>query len=74
MKKIKLTLYGGFHNANSINVEISASDYECLRDHEATLADVLSEPQLKRMQRHFCGVEGCACGGVLRASWERCKS
>lgn len=74
MKKIVLTLYGGFHNATPMNVEISASDYERLRDHEATLADVLSEPQFKRVQRHFCGVEGCVCGGVLRASWERCKS
>lgn len=71
MKKIKLTLQGGFHNANPVNVQIAASDYECLRDHEATLADVLTETQLTRMQRHFCGVEGCSCGGVLRASWSR---
>lgn len=71
MKKIKLTLHGGFHNANAVNVHISARDYECLRDHEATLVDVLSETQLAKMNRHFCGVEGCTCGGVLRASWSR---
>lgn len=47
MKKIKLTLHGGFHNA--VNVHISARDYECLRDHVATLADVLSDSQLARM-------------------------
>lgn len=49
MKKIKLTLEGGFHNVNPINVQISASDYECLRDGEASLTDVLSETQLARM-------------------------
>lgn len=43
MKKIKLTLHGGFHNADAVNVHISARDYECLRDHVATLADVLSD-------------------------------
>lgn len=64
MKKIKLTLHGGFHNADAVNVHISARDYECLRDHVATLADVLSDSQLARMNRHFCGVEGCTCGGV----------
>ncbi len=73
MKKIKLSLSGGFHNASPINVEISASDYETLRDHVATVADVLSDAQLRRVQRHFCGVQGCDCGGVLRASWERVR-
>ena len=73
MKKIKLSLWGGFHNVSPINLEISASDYETLRDHEATVDEVLSEAQLKRVQRHFCGVQGCSCGGVRRASWERVR-
>lgn len=64
MKKVKLTLHGGFHNVDPINVHISARDY-------ATLADVLSDTQLARVNRHFCGVEGCTCGGILRASWTK---
>ncbi len=71
MKKVKLTLHGGFYNVDPINVHISARDYECLRDKEATLADVLSDTQLARVNRHFCGVEGCTCGGILRASWTK---
>ena len=74
VKTVKLSLWGGYHNASSINVIIPASDYECIRDHVATIDEVLSEAQLSRVQRHFCGVEGCSCGGVRRASMERVKS
>lgn len=74
MKKIKLSLWGGFHNVSPINVEISASDYETLRDHVATVDEVLRDTQLKQVQRHFCDVQECSCGGVRRAYWRRVRT
>ena len=70
-KPMKITLYGGFHNSKPINAIISASDYESLSKGCATLEEVLSPAQLEHMNRHFCGIEECCCGGVSRASWDR---
>lgn len=70
MKKVKITLYGGFHNAPSVNVMIPEHSAECLREGYETIQGVLTDAQLKRMMKHFCGVKGCTCGGVRRATIE----
>lgn len=68
-KNVKITLFGGFHNSNDINVIIDSSDFEDLKNYNVGLIDVLSSSQLRRLNRHFCGVHGCECGGVVRAKW-----
>lgn len=65
-----VTFYGGFHNAASTRVRVSDEQYNELREGFYPLADILSEGQMKRLNRHFCGVRGCTCGGVNRATIE----
>ena len=69
-KNVKITLSGGFHNSSSVNAIIPADSYEELKTGWESLQGVLSGAQLKRLNRHFCGVRGCLCGGVARASWD----
>ena len=69
VKVVKLTLFGGFHQCNEINAIIKESDFEDLKKGNIGIEDALSYSQLDRLNRHFCGVEGCSCGGVRRASW-----
>lgn len=69
VKVVKLTLFGGFHQCNEINAIIKESDFEELKNGNIEIEDALSFSQLERLNRHFCGVEGCFCGGVHRASW-----
>ena len=73
VKTVKITLYGGFHNSAPINVIIPEDPYERLSEGDADVEDVLSPAQLDRMNRHFCGIGECCCGGISRASWERAK-
>lgn len=69
VKVAKITLYGGFHHSKAINVIIKESDLEDLKSGNIPLVDVLSPSQIKRLDRHFCGVAGCCCNGVRDASW-----
>lgn len=69
VKVAKITLFGGFHQSDSINAIIKESDLEDLKSGNISMEDALSPSQLERLNRHFCGVEGCSCGGVRRASW-----
>lgn len=70
-KNVKISLWGGFHNVDSINVIIPASDYEALNEGSQSIADSLSPSQLTRVQRHFCGMSDCRCGGIYRdVKWE----
>ena len=69
-KKVKITLSGGFHTVNPINAVITASDLDELKRGNMGLVDVLTDHQLRRFWRHFCGVKGCLCGGAARAKWE----
>ena len=64
---------GAFHNSAPINVIIPEDAYERLSEGDADVEDVLSPAQLDRMNRHFCGIGECCCGGISRASWERAK-
>lgn len=73
VKFVKISVYGGFHNAKAKNVIIREDDYNDLVKGEMTLEDTLSETQLECLERHLCGVEGCTCGGIRRASWTEAK-
>ena len=76
MKKIKL--FGGFHNVDAINIQVSDNQFEELkREFENKsceqcvisgpyLDDFLTEGQKKRLDKHFCGISGCTCGSYYR--------
>lgn len=76
MKKIKL--FGGFHNVDAINIQVSDNKFEELkREFENKsyeqcvisgpyLDDFLTEGQKKRLDKHFCGISGCTCGSYYR--------
>lgn len=65
-----VTLYGGFHNAAAIRVRVNEQQYNDLKEGFYPMDEILSEGQLKRLNRHFCGIKGCTCGGVHRAAME----
>ena len=69
MKTRKITLRGGFHNANDIRIVLPADVVSKLEKGEIHLIldDVLSDYQRRRLDRHFCGIKDCKCGGVVRA-------
>ncbi|MBD5384874.1 hypothetical protein HDR69_00395 [bacterium] len=69
VKVVKITFFGGFHQSNEINAIIKESDFEDFKNGNIGIEEALSYSQLERLNRHFCGVEGCSCGGVRRASW-----
>lgn len=66
MKTKRITLSGGFHNSRNIRVQVPA-DFHPATDR---LIDVLSETTIERLNRHFCGIRGCTCGGLQRANVE----
>lgn len=65
-----MTLSGGFHNAGAIRVRVNEQQYNDLKEGFYPLDEILSEGQMKNLNRHFCGVKGCTCGGVMRANVE----
>lgn len=69
MANIKIQLKGGFHNAPLITVSLPSVIVQGLKSGDLALTDwhVLSRAQRLKLDRHFCGVKGCKCGGVARA-------
>lgn len=62
-----IKLKGGFHDACEISLRINA-EYPVNKLQTSELVDALSEKQIKRLESHFCGINGCECG-----SWTRAK-
>ena len=60
----EITLYGGFHNASSVRVRISDKDYEDIKNGNMPIWEAISEAQEKRLNKHFCGMKDCSCGGI----------
>lgn len=56
MSTVKVTAEGGFHNSPRFTLLVKDGK--------------LSTWQYKRLNRHFCGIAGCVCGGVGRADIE----
>lgn len=66
----KVTFFGGFHNCGAITINATEQQVDELNEGFYSLSDILTDYQLKRLNRHFCGVRGCLCGGVIRAEYE----
>lgn len=70
-KKVRLTMWGGFHKVSSITVLVPEYSARCLREGYETLQGVMTPYQLRRVQKHFCGMAECRCGGIHRGvEWE----
>lgn len=65
-----VTFYGGFHNCDAIRVRVTEQQYNDLKEGFTPQYEVLSDYQVRRLQKHFCGVDGCLCGGFIRATME----
>jgi hypothetical protein len=61
-KTVTVHLDGGYHNSDRIGVRVPADWRE-----RGSLTDNLTDTQRKRLDRHFCGITDCTCGGVSRA-------
>lgn len=66
MKKY-VTFYGGFHNCPEIRVRVDEYQYNALKEGFVSVRDILTKSQQKRLDRHFCGLSQCMCGGLIRA-------
>lgn len=66
----KITLSGGFHNSAPININVSEHTYAALKRGDVSITDyhVLTAAQQRKLSAHFCGIRGCMCGGVTRAT------
>jgi hypothetical protein len=60
VKTLSINLSGGFHGVGGITV----------RPRINGRAAYLSDSQIRRIERHFCGMKSCICGGVERAEKE----
>lgn len=65
-----VTFYGGFHNAGEIKIRVNNNQLRELKEGFYPLGEILSDYQIKRLNRHFCGVRNCTCGGAHRATIE----
>lgn len=66
----KVSFWGGFHKSESINIRVNDAQAKEIEEGYYPLDEILSNYQLRRLDRHFCGVAGCTCGGVRRADFE----
>ena len=64
-----VTLSGGFHNSPKIRVRIKKG-FTMDALHTGELYDALSDGQVKKLERHFCGIKGCECGSWVKAQIE----
>lgn len=60
-KTINVAFTGGFHDHNEITIRAT------IRDKGTYLGAYISDGQVKKLQREFCGMASCQCGGVYRA-------
>jgi len=58
MATLSITFFNGFHNSPDMTIRARV---------EHGVAEI-SEGQYKRLQRHFCGIASCGCGGARRAN------
>ncbi len=56
-KTVKITLSGGFHDSDEITVRAKVDGNYAY----------LSKNQIKRLDKHFCGMDDCCCGAQWRA-------
>jgi hypothetical protein len=63
-KTININFSGGFHGHDDVIVRAR------LQDKGSYLGAYISAGQAKRLDREFCGMADCMCGGVARADME----
>jgi hypothetical protein len=72
MKKATIEIWGGFHNAPAIRLQIDPAD---VPTHSTESAGWILEPgiltnnQCARLSRHMCGISGCMCGLHHGSQW-----
>lgn len=60
---------GGFHNVNPITLRVGYPEENInLALGCGELVELLTVHQVKRLEKHFCGISGCKCG-----SWTTAK-
>ncbi len=65
---LRITFYGGFHNREEMEIRVKdKKSIERIVKGESHPLDEISDNQRKKLDRHFCGIKGCTCGGALRA-------
>jgi hypothetical protein len=73
-KLYRVVLSRGYHNADNITVKVPYSKAMdgVTNDREIIdcLNNVISDGQRKRLEQHFCGIQGCTCGSWTRATVE----
>lgn len=67
-KLATITISGGFHNSQQINIRLPLRTWAQIMQGMDKMA-ALSPSQEKRINKHFCGIPGCLCGGASRAEW-----
>ena len=67
---LQITFYGGFHNSEEITINIKNKEgIKRMINGESHPLDEVSDYQRKKLDKHFCGIKECACGGVIRANY-----
>lgn len=66
----KVIFKGGYHNAKAIVINVK-HDFDSqapkpYKDPTSIWINYLSPFQVKKLERHFCGISGCCC-----CSWQR---
>ena len=66
--KTTVLLSGGYHGSPQTRVYLGA-DLSTVREkiESGELHELLTESQISRLDRHFCGIAGCMCGSWRRA-------
>lgn len=68
--KIRLTIYGGFHNSKPITFNVPLSKVQDYMNDNIPLHELLTKRQNAIATKHFCGINGCKCGSYARANVE----
>ena len=67
---LQITFFGGFHNSGEITINIKSEEArKRIINGESHPLDEISDNQRKKLDRIFCGIKGCTCGGALRAEY-----
>jgi len=67
--KTTIKLSGGYHGSNPTRVYLGYSRATVREKIESgELHELLTESQISRLERHFCGIPGCTCGSWRRAN------
>ena len=60
-----------FHNVSDLTIRVRPENYIYLRDGKTVAAVWLTQSQIKRINRHFCGSPSCSCGSGPRGYEEK---